>query len=131
MKIFLAACLLTITFLSHGWGKHYLVETGDANEDDNDATDKVKLDITRTDVETMMKSILKSDRFKSLPAKKQKKIMNRINKIIDGKENMDYWFGSRFEEKSFSRLVRNNRDPCHDADYYIQCCVNILFFSHP
>jgi len=113
---------------SHGWGKHYLVETGDANEDDNDATDKVKLDITRTDVETMMKSILKSDRFKSLPAKKQKKIMNRINKIIDGKENMDYWFGSRFEEKSFSRLVRNNRDPCHDDDYYIQCRVNILFF---
>ena len=117
MNIFPAVCLLTLTFLSSCWGKHYLIETGDANEDDDDATDVVKPDKTRADVETMINSILESDKFKSLPEKTQKKIMNKINKIIDGKENMDYWYGSRFEVKSFSRLGQCNWDTCEKCTF--------------
>merc|ERR1711970_408215 len=117
MKFFLAACLLTLTFLSLGWGKHYLVETVDANGADDDANDVVKLDKTRADVETMINSIIKNDRFKSLPEKTQKKIMNNIKDIIDGKKSMDYWYRPQFEKKSFSRY-HCNWDTCQHCKGY-------------
>ena len=97
MKIFLVACLLSICFLSHGWGKHYLVRTADANEDDNDdhesgiirkdkKHDKFGLDTKTVDAETLMYTVLTDpalDEFEKYPEKTREQIFTEVDKLID------------------------------------------------
>ena len=97
MKIFLVVCLLSICFLSHGWGKHYLVRTADANEDDNDdhesgiirkdkKHDKFGLDTKTVDAETLMYTVLTDrvlDVFEEYPEKTREQIFTEVDKLID------------------------------------------------
>merc|ERR1711875_67238 len=97
MKFFLVACLLSICFLSHGWGKHYLVKTADANEDDNDdhesglfrkdkKHDKFGLDTKTVDAETLMYTVLTDralDVFEKYPEKTREQIFTEVDKLID------------------------------------------------
>ena len=101
MKIFLVACLLSICFLSHGWGKHYLVRTADANEDDNDdhesgifrkdkKHDKFGLDMKTVDAETLMYTVLTDpalDEFEKYPEKTREQIFTEVDKLIDNARN--------------------------------------------
>ena len=101
MKIFLVACLLSICFLSHGWGKHYLVKTADANEDDNDdhesglfrkdkKHDKFGLDTKTVDAETLMYTVLTDralDVFEKYPEKTREQIFTEVDKLIDNARN--------------------------------------------
>ena len=111
MKMFLVSCFLTITFLSHGWGKHYLVETHDAKKYGEDGTDNFGPDITTIDAATLKKILrlkdVELDKFKSLPEKNKKKILNKIHKIImdifRNGGNIDYRYRPQFRETSFSR----------------------------
>ena len=111
MKVFPVSCFLTITLLSQGWGKHYLVKTGDAKKYHDDGTDHFGLDITTADAETIIKTYLKDDelaRFKSWPEKTKKRVINKINQILDYVRNgvdIDYWYRPEFRETSFSRQI--------------------------
>merc|ERR1711970_439634 len=111
MKIFIVACLLTISFLSNGWGKHYLVQTGDAKEDGNDDDeqgtylvdknlDEFDLDINTIDAEKLIYTVLNDkglDKFEKYPEKTQEQIMAEVDKFIEvaknGKEDADYNYG--------------------------------------
>ena len=111
MTVFLVSCFLTITFLSQGWGKHYLLETRDAKKYHDDGTDHFGLDITTADAKTLMKTYLKDNelaKFKSWPEKTKKRVINKINKILDNVRNgldLDYWYRPEFRETSFSRQI--------------------------
>ena len=101
MKFFLVACLLSICFLSHGWGKHYLVKTADANEDDNDDQesgifrkdkkhDKFGLDMKTVDAETLMYTVLTDralDVFEKYPEKTREQVFTEVDKLIDNARN--------------------------------------------
>ena len=110
MKIFLVACLLSISFLSHGWGKHFLVKTADANEDDDaDANedddadadysgiirkdenhDKFGLDTNTVDAETLMYTVLTDralDIFEKYPEQAREQVFKEIDKLIDYARN--------------------------------------------
>merc|ERR1711970_507086 len=81
MKLLMAVLFLTIAFLSQSWGKHLLVETEDANDG---------LDTNTVDAETLIYTLFKDeelDGFEKLSAKKQKKIIKDINKIIKNVNN--------------------------------------------
>merc|ERR1712002_223743 len=91
MKILMVVLFLTIAFLSQSWGKHLLVETDDANNG---------LDTNTVDAETLIYTLFKDeelDGFEKLPAKKQKRIIKDINKIIEnvgnGGKDMDFNMG--------------------------------------
>merc|ERR1712002_575400 len=109
MKIFLVYCLLSISFLSHGWCKHYLVRTADANEDDKFAYaneddnddysdvirkdkkhDKFGLDTKTVDAETLMYTVLTDpvlDVFEKYPENTREQIFKEVNKLIDYARN--------------------------------------------
>ena len=101
MKFFLVACLLSICFLSHGWGKHYLVKTADANEDDNDdhesglfrkdkKHDKFGLNTKTVDAETLMYTVLTDpalDEFEKYPEKTREQVFTEVDKLIDNARN--------------------------------------------
>ena len=82
----MAVFFLTMAFLSHSLGKHYLVETDDLQHgNDNDG-----LDMNKVDAETLINTMFTDeelDGFDYLPVKKQKKIIKDIDKII---ENVRY-----------------------------------------
>ena len=86
----MAVLFLTMAFLSQSWGKHLLVETEDANDG---------LDTNTVDAETLIYTLFKDeelDGFEKLSAKKQKKIIKDINKIIKNVNigrNMDFNMG--------------------------------------
>merc|ERR1712055_775812 len=91
MKLIMAVLFLTMAFLSQSWGKHLLVETEDANDG---------LDTNTVDAETLIYTLFKDeelDGFEKLSAKKQKKIIKDINKIIEnvgnGRKDMDFNMG--------------------------------------
>jgi len=90
MKLLMAVLFLTIAFLSQSWGKHLLVETEDANDG---------LDTNTMDAETLIYTLFKDeelDGFEKLSAKKQKRIIKDINKIIKNVNigrNMDFNMG--------------------------------------
>merc|ERR1739844_313769 len=84
MKILMVVLFLTIDFLSQSWGKHLLVETDDANNDD----DIDGLYTNTVDAQTLIYT---------LSTKKQKKIIKDINKIIKNignrRKDMDFNMG--------------------------------------
>ena len=87
----MAVSFLTIAFLPQSWGKHFLVETDDADNG---------LDTDNVDAETLIYTLFKEeelDGFENLSGRKQKKIIADINKIIknvrNGRKDTDFNMG--------------------------------------
>ena len=79
MKIFLVYIFLPFNILSLSWGKHYLVETVDDQDEDNDGIENIQLD------EENIYQYLKEDQieqFEKLSKKNQTKIISDLNTII-------------------------------------------------
>ena len=102
MKVFLVSCFLTLTLLSHGSGKHYLVETHDADDvNDNDDIKYSGLDLENMDAETLIHRALKGEeleRHKNLSKKEKKKAIAELNKFLKivkiKSEGKDYAVGA-------------------------------------
>ena len=86
MKVFLVSCFLILTLLSLGWGKHYLVETHDADDvNNNDDIEYSGLDMENMDAETLIYRALKGEeleRHKNLSKKDKKKAIAELNKFL-------------------------------------------------
>ena len=100
MKVFLVSCFLILTLLSHGLGKHYVVETQDAIVNNNDI-EYSGLDLENMDAETLIYRALKGEeleRHKNLSKKDKKKAIAELNKFLEivkiKSEGKDYAVGA-------------------------------------
>ena len=101
MKVFLVSCFLILTFLSHGWGKHYLVETHDADDVNDKDIEYSGLDLENMDAETLIHRALKGEeleRHKNLSKKEKRKAIAELNKFLKivkiKSEGKDYAVGA-------------------------------------
>merc|ERR1711970_932151 len=98
----LPCCLPSEHLFPLPWvGKHYLVKTADANEDDNDdydlgiirkdkKHDKFGLDTNTVDAETLMYTVLTDnvlDVFEKYPEKTRRQVFKEVDKLIDNARN--------------------------------------------
>ena len=101
MKVFLVSCFLILTLLSLGWGKHYLVETHDADDVNDNDIEYSGLDLENMDAETLIHRALKGEeleRHKNLSKKDKKKAIAELNKFLKivkiKSEGKDYAVGA-------------------------------------